>query len=156
MRSFAEERSTEAGRQAMPFLMNLTETLCRDCRYVLRPEGPCYPAAVTLRLGEGSCRDLAMLFCDACRAVGLAARFVSGYERAAAVETHADMHAWAEVYIPGGGWRAYDPARGVAVSNAHVPVAAAADPEMAAPIVGRYAGGARAEMQVAMAMQIAE
>ena len=107
--AFAEARSAEAGWQAMPFLMNLTETLCRDWKHVLRPEGASYAPAVTLQLGEGSCRDLAALFSEACRAMGFAARFVSGYERAAAVEQHAYMHAWAEVYIPGGGWRAYDP-----------------------------------------------
>ena len=60
---------------------------------------------------EGACRDLAALLSEACRAVGLAARFVSGYERAAAGEGHAYMHAWAEVYVPGGGWRAYDSSR---------------------------------------------
>ena len=154
--AFAGERSDEAGRQAMPFLMNLTETLCRDWKHVLRPEGACYAPAVTLELGEGSCRDLAALFCEACRAVGIAARFVSGYERAAAVEEHAYMHAWAEVYIPGGGWRAYDPARGVAVTTTHVAVAAAAHPEMAAPISGVYMGKARAHMQVAISMHVAE
>ncbi len=154
VRAFAEARSAESGRQAMPYLMNLTETLWREWQHTVRPEGPSRPAARTLELREGSCRDLAALFAEACRAVGLAARFVSGYERAAAVAEHAYMHAWAEVYIPGGGWRGYDPSRGVAVSTEHVAVAAAADPEMAAPISGRYAGDARAEMQVAIAMQV--
>jgi transglutaminase-like putative cysteine protease len=156
VRAFADARSAEAGRQAMSFLMNLTETLCRDWTHVLRPEGASYPAAVTLQFREGSCRDLAALFCEACRAEGLAARFVSGYERAAAVEEHAYMHAWAEVYIPGGGWRAYDPSRGVAVSTTHVPVAAAANPEQAAPISGLYMGKASAHMEVAISMQVAD
>jgi transglutaminase-like putative cysteine protease len=156
VRAFAEAQSVEAGGQAMPFLMGLTERLFRDWNHVLRPEGSSHPSAVTLRLREGSCRDLAWLFCEASRAVGLAARFVSGYERAAAEEGHAYMHAWAEVYVPGGGWRAYDPSRGVAVSTAHVPVAAAANPEMAAPISGLYVGKARSHMQVAISMQVAE
>ena len=155
VRALAEARAEETGHQAMPFLMNLTETLFRQWNHVVRPEGASYPAAQTLCLGEGSCRDLALLYCEACRSVGLAARFVSGYERAA-TEGHAYMHAWAEVYVPGGGWRAYDPSRGVAVSTAHVPVAAAADPELAAPISGRFAGNANAEMQVAISMQVAE
>jgi transglutaminase-like putative cysteine protease len=156
VRAFAKARSAESGRQAIPFLMNLTEKLCRDWKHMLRPEGACYPAATTLRLREGSCRDLAALFADACRAMGIAARFVSGYERASATEEHAYMHAWAEVYIPGGGWRAYDPSRGVAVSTEHVTVAAAAHPEMAAPISGLYTGKAKAQMQVAISMQAAD
>ena len=156
VRAFAGERAAEAGGQAMPFLMNLTETLARDWKQVVRPEGESYPAAVTLQLREGSCRDLATLFCDSCRAMGVAARFVSGYEQASASEGHAYMHAWAEAYVPGGGWRAFDPSRGVAVSTAHVPVAAAAEAAMAAPITGLYMGGARAEMQVSISMQVAE
>ncbi len=156
VRAFAEARSAQAGAEAMPFLMNLTEALCRDWKYVLRQEGASYPAAVTLRLGEGSCRDLAALFCEICRAQGIAARFVSGYERASAEEGQAYMHAWAEVYIPGGGWRGYDPSRGVAVSDAHVPVAAALDPEMAAPIAGLYGGKAKSQMQAAISMQVTE
>ncbi|HTX37552.1 MAG TPA: transglutaminase family protein [Bryobacteraceae bacterium] len=156
VREFAETLAAAAGRQAMPFLMSLTETLCRDWRQVLRPEGASHPPATTLELGEGSCRDLAALFAEAARAQGLAARFVSGYERAAAMEEHAYMHAWAEVYIPGGGWRAYDPSRGVAVSTMHVAVAAAVNPEMAAPISGLYMGKAQAKMQVAISMQVGE
>lgn len=156
VRAFAEQLSVQAGRQAMPFLMTLTETLWRGWKHVLRPEGASYPAAMTLQLGAGSCRDMAALFAEMCRAVGLAARFVSGYERAAAMEEHAYMHAWAEAYIPGGGWRAYDPSRGTAVSTTHVAVAAAADPEMAAPISGLYRGRARADMEVAISMQVGE
>jgi len=156
VRMFAEACAEGSGHQAMPFLASLTETLWRGWRHVVRPEGDSYPAAKTLALGEGSCRDLATLFAEACRAVGLAARFVSGYERAAAVEAHAYMHAWAEVYIPGGGWRAYDPSRGVAVSTTHVPVAASADSQGAAPISGQYVGRARAEMQVVISMQVGE
>ena len=156
VRAFAGARSAEAGHQTMPFLANLTETLCREWKQVLRPEGASRPAAETLALREASCRDLAVLFTESCRAVGIAARFVSGYEQTAAVAEHAYMHAWAEVYIPGGGWRAYDPSRGVAVSTRHVAVAAAADPEMAAPISGLYSGAARAHMHVAISMQVAE
>jgi transglutaminase-like putative cysteine protease len=156
VRAFAQARSEEAGRQVMPFLMNMTRTLWREWKHVVRPEGASFPPAKTLALGEGSCRDLAAFFCEGCRAMGIAARFVSGYEQAAAMEEHAYMHAWAEVYIPGGGWRAYDPARGVAVSTMHVPVAAAANPEMAAPISGLYMGKARSQMQVTISMHVAE
>ena len=87
-----------------------------------------------------------MLFCALCRAVGIAARFVSGYEREASVLDGGDLHAWAEVYLRGGGWRGFDPSRGLAVSVHHVAVAAAADPALAAPVVGTYRGKAKATM----------
>jgi len=154
VRAFAESCSAEAGRQAMPFLITLTDTLWREWKHIVRPEGASRPAAETLERREASCRDLAVLFIESCRSLGLAARFVSGYEQTAAIAEHAYMHAWAEVFIPGGGWRAYDPSRGVAVSTMHVPVAAAAHPEMAAPISGLYRGKARARMQVAISMQV--
>ncbi|HEV2448249.1 MAG TPA: transglutaminase-like domain-containing protein, partial [Candidatus Sulfopaludibacter sp.] len=125
----------------------------RNFRHVVREDGPPLPPDVTLREGAASCRDLAVLFCAACRAHRLAARFVSGYERAAAFEEQSEMHAWAEVYLPGGGWRGYDPSRGLAVSTGHIAVAAAADPQLAAPIIGAYRGSARSTMEHSIHMQ---
>jgi transglutaminase-like putative cysteine protease len=135
------------------FLSALNLRLYRNFEHVIRDSGPPNPASVTLREGSGSCRDLAVLFCAACRANGLAARFVSGYEQAAASE-EGQMHAWAEVYLAGGGWRGYDPSRGLAVSTGHVAVAAAADPRLAAPVVGAYRGSAQAKMEFAISMQV--
>jgi transglutaminase-like putative cysteine protease len=63
------------------------------------------------------------------------------------------MHAWAEVYLEGGGWRGYDPSRGLAVSTAHVAVAAAADSRLAAPVTGTFRGKAKAEMQFQISIQ---
>jgi transglutaminase-like putative cysteine protease len=80
---------------------------------------------------EGSCRDLAVLFCDVCGVMGIAARFVSGYECSSAGRSDSYMHAWTEVYLPGIGWRGYDPSRGIAVTNEHVAVAAAFDYDLA-------------------------
>jgi anti-sigma factor RsiW len=115
-----------------------------------------YVPEITLREGKGTCRDLAVLFCAACRTMGIASRFVSGYEREAALQERADMHAWAEVYLPGGGWRGYDPSQGLAVATSHGAVAAAADPRLAAPISGLYRGDARSEMQFTISMEVEE
>jgi len=138
----------------LDFLSLLNARLYREIRAVVRDEGVPYPADVTLRRREGSCRDVALLFCAACRARGIAARFVSGYEQAAA-SGQGHMHAWAEVYLPGGGWRGYDPSRGLAVSTGHVAVAAAADPSLAAPVVGSFRGAARSNMEFSISMQTA-
>jgi transglutaminase-like putative cysteine protease len=67
------------------------------CLTSARSARPPHPAETTLHNREGSCRDLAVLFCAACRAVGLAARFVSGYERDASLQENGDLHAWAEI-----------------------------------------------------------
>jgi transglutaminase-like putative cysteine protease len=103
---------------------------------------------------EGSCRDLAILFCDVCRVMGIAARFVSGYECATVGRADASMHAWAEVYLPGVGWRGYDPSRGLAVANCHVAVAAGFDPELAAPISGLYFGRSGSQMETYLRMEL--
>ena len=71
-----------------------------------------------------------------CRAVGLAARFVSGYQEGDLAQASHDLHAWAEVYVPGGGWRGFDPTLGLAVSDRHVAISAAVDPQQAAPVSG--------------------
>jgi transglutaminase-like putative cysteine protease len=156
VREFAARISNESERQLMPFLDRLAQHLFLTCTHVLRPEGVPQPAEETLDRREGSCRDLAVLFCAACRAMGIAARFVSGYERESAFQDQSHMHAWAEVYIPGGGWRGYDPSRGFAVGTSHVAVAAAALPADAAPITGAFRGPASAAMSFVISMQAGE
>lgn len=152
-KDFATPIAESSGRQLMPFLDRLTAALFEGFRHVVRRDGGPRAASRTLAEGEGSCRDLAVLFAAACRAEGIPARFVSGYETAAAGGEHAYMHAWAEVFIPNGGWRGYDPSRGLAVSTAHVVVAAAADPALAAPITGTYRGAASSRMDFDIEMQ---
>jgi transglutaminase-like putative cysteine protease len=63
-----------------------------------------------------------VLFVEACRSQGLPARFVSGYWRGIHSQDRREMHAWAEVYLPGAGWRGYDPVPGLAVTDTHVGV----------------------------------
>jgi transglutaminase-like putative cysteine protease len=153
----AELARTLAGAsdwQTLPFLTALNDKLFESVNHVVRDDGPPHPPEVTLERCEGSCRDVAVLFSAACRTVGIPARFVSGYEREAAIQEQADMHAWAEVYLLGGGWRGYDPSQGLAVADSHVAVAAAADPRLAAPISGAYRGSARARMEFKIEMRV--
>ncbi len=127
------------------FLTRLTQLIPEKCVYQQRLEGMPYPAAVTLSKQTGTCRDFTVLFMAVCRAVGLAARFVSGYQEGDLENTSHDLHAWAEVYVPGGGWRGFDPTLGLAVSNRHVAIAAAANPKDAAPVSGTLQSGQQAE-----------
>lgn len=89
---------------------------------------------------EGSCRDLAVLFIDACRHLGLTARFVSGYHTDEPADGIRRLHAWAEIYLPGAGWRGYDPSQGLATAERHIAIAAAATPRLAALVSGTFRG----------------
>jgi transglutaminase-like putative cysteine protease len=154
VKQYAQSAAAGVQSSTLSFLTALTSQIHQTCRQVIRPEGPPWPSDRTLSSREGSCRDLAVLFCDACRVMGLAARFVSGYECAAAGSQGSYMHAWAEVYLPGIGWRGYDPSRGLAVSNGHVAVAAGFDHDLAAPVAGWYSGGSRSQMDASLSLQV--
>ncbi|MEM6839371.1 MAG: transglutaminase family protein [Cyanobacteria bacterium P01_C01_bin.120] len=123
------------------FLSKLTQTIYEEFGYTHRLQGEPLPAGITLRQKSGSCRDFAMLFAEACQVVGLAARFVSGYQEGDEDQTTRELHAWPEVYVPGGGWRGFDPTLGLAVSDRHIALAAAAHPKHAAPVSGQLQPG---------------
>jgi transglutaminase-like putative cysteine protease len=154
VKQYAKLIAANSQWNTLNFLLELCRHIHQTFRQVIRHFGPPWASEMTLRLQEGSCRDLAVLFCDACRVMGIAARFVSGYELASASSQNPYMHAWAEVYLPGIGWRGYDPSRGLAVSNAHVVVAAGFDPDLAAPVAGWYTGLSQSRMEASINMQV--
>lgn len=137
---FAARIQAAARGELLPFLASLNQTMYERLELIRREDGAPWTPAQTWREKRGACRDLAWLFVDVCRAAGVAARFVSGYEDAVAGRENYDLHAWAEVYVPGGGWRGYDPARGLAAGLHHVAVSAAATPAGAAPVTGTFRG----------------
>ena len=154
VRTYARVAAKRAGFDLTLFLNEVNWDVFHTFRQIHRAEGAAWPSDLTLRVREGSCRDLAILFCDVCRVMGIAARFVSGYECATVGRADASMHAWAEVYLPGVGWRGYDPSRGLAVANCHVAVAAGFDPELAAPISGLYFGRNGSQMETYLRMEL--
>lgn len=99
--------------------------------------------AETLEHKSGSCRDFATLFMEACRFLGLAARFVSGYMYSSEITGRMSMHGWAEVYLPGAGWVGFDPSWGILATSHYLPVAVSRHSEHAPPISGTYWGTPR-------------
>lgn len=135
------------------FLTQLTQKIQSKCDYQQRLEGPAQAPAVTLSQASGTCRDFAVLFVAVCKTVGLAARFVSGYQEGDPDGPH-DLHAWAEVYVPGGGWRGFDPTLGLAVGDRHITLAAAIDPKQAGPVVGSLYPRQKAETALESAIEL--
>ena len=147
VRGLALEAARESARDPVAFPLDLARRLHAEFRLERRPEGPPLPPAETAARRRGACRDLAVLFIACCRAMGLAARFASGYAYTEGGRPN-ELHAWAEVYLIGGGWRAYDPSYGLAVADRHVTLAAAPEPRDAAPVSGTFRGGAAARLDV--------
>jgi transglutaminase-like putative cysteine protease len=109
--------------------------------YQRRDEPGVQRPAQTLKQRSGSCRDFATLFIESCRYFGLAARFVSGYLHCpATIQGHGSTHAWAEVYLPGAGWKGFDSTSGIVVGHDHIAVAVTRHPADAPPISGSFSG----------------
>jgi transglutaminase-like putative cysteine protease len=126
-----------------------------DVAYEVREEAGVLAPAETLRLGAGSCRDLAALFLESCRRLGIAARFVSGYVHGPATEAGgAASHAWAEVYLPGAGWKGFDPTNASVVGPDHIPVAVHRHPEAVPPVAGTFTGPRDVSRTLTVAVQI--
>jgi len=124
-------------------LTSLNQAINRQFRYQIREEAGVQTPAQTINKGSGSCRDYATLFIEACRCLGLASRFVSGYLHAPATEVgNATTHAWAEVYLPGTGWKGFDPTAGQVTGTHHIAVAVARNPEAVPPVSGSFIGPA--------------
>ena len=120
----------------MEFLVDLNHRVQHEIGYVKRLEPGVQTCEETLELRHGSCRDSAWLFVQVARNLGLAARFVSGYLIEVAEEDSAELHAWAEVYLPGAGWVGFDPTSGLLAAEGHIPLACTAEATRAAPISG--------------------
>jgi transglutaminase-like putative cysteine protease len=128
-------------------LSRLNQWVFRNLRRVRRPEGGALPPWKTLQAGEGSCRDLALLFMGLAQGLGVPARFVSGYFLEHPERRQHDLHAWAELFFPGAGWKGYDPSCGLACGDQHVALCASHDPGQTLPVEGSFQGQAKAELE---------
>jgi transglutaminase-like putative cysteine protease len=136
VRDWAQRIAAGVDHKTIQFLTALSKAI-RQFQYEMRPSGFPLPPDQTLALESGSCRDYTVLFMAACRSLGLAARFVSGYLFGSDLQNH-QLHAWAEVYLPGGGWRGFDPTGDTVVVNRHIFLASTATPRLATPISGMF------------------
>ena len=128
----------------LQFLLDLNLHIYRTFQYQRRESRGVQTPAETLETKSGSCRDFATLFIEACRALGIAARFVSGYLYSAGISGRMSMHGWCEVYLPGAGWIGFDPSWGVLADVHYIPAAVSRHSEHAPPISGTYFGTPKA------------
>lgn len=141
--------------QTFSLLSQLNQAINQQFRYQIREEAGVQSPAETINLASGSCRDYATLFIEACRLLGMASRFVSGYLHAPATEAgNATTHAWAEIYLPGTGWKGFDPTAGEVTGNQHIAVAVARNPEAVPPVSGSFVGPAFALPRLMVNVQV--
>ena len=121
----------------------INHAIAEEFDYRPREEPGVQTPAVTLEKQAGSCRDFATLFIEACRCLGLAARFASGYLFSPDPEPkQGSTHAWSEVYLPGAGWKGFDNTSGLIVGHDHIPTAVNRHPEAVPPVAGAFIGPA--------------
>ncbi|MFD2522271.1 transglutaminase family protein [Emticicia soli] len=142
---FARQIAAEANWKTTDFLARISQYIKQSFTYEKRLEGPANAPEKTLLNRKGTCRDYAVLMIACCKALGIAARFVSGYCYGSLLQAH-ELHAWVEVYLPGAGWRGFDPTEGKIVDNHYITLASSAQPELINPITGGFRGSAKSEL----------
>jgi transglutaminase-like putative cysteine protease len=129
----------------LALLKDLSAGVAEQIRYQSREVEGTQAPLETLDRGWGSCRDFAVLFVEAARALGFGARIISGYlynpdRDQVGSDDAGSTHAWAEVYVPGAGWITFDPTNRSVGGHNLIPVAVARDIEQATPVTGSFVG----------------
>lgn len=137
--ALAQRLAFEVGGAPLAFFERLCSTLYTTIDRQIRVEGAAQTPAQTLATGRGACRDLTVLYLAVCRSLGVAGRFVSGYQgQEASPDGKRHLHAWPEVFVPELGWLGWDPTHGVPVGPGHVALCAAPDQAATMPVDGGF------------------
>jgi len=136
--------SNDGNTGTVDLLTQIATGIQRDFTYVPRHEKGTQTPIETLRKRQGTCRDFAVLMIEAVRALGFAARFVSGYvynpSRREGVVGGGNTHAWVRIFLPGSGWVEFDPTNGIIGNRGLIRVAISRDPYQALPLSGTWFG----------------
>ena len=136
----AQEALVGINNNVLDFLYQLIELIKDRVKYTPRHMGPAWTSGRTLSERVGSCRDLAILLMETCRCVGIPSRFVSGYQFMEQPPDKYELHAWTEVFIPGFGWRGFDPSGPGLVNHNYIALASSSKSELVAPVRGSFVG----------------
>lgn len=151
LEKWLDETLPRRAADAEGMLLDLCSRVHASVAYRRRGEKGVQTPRATLETASGSCRDLATLLMDAARVLGVASRFASGYAHgAASLAGHASTHAWTECYLPGLGWRGFDPTSGKATGLQHVATGVSQHPRGVMPVSGSFVGA----RQLFLAMQV--
>lgn len=135
----------------------INKAIATGFSYQQREEPGVQTPAATLTRRAGSCRDFATLFIEACRLLGLAARFVSGYLCSPlSQQGPGATHAWSEVYLPGAGWKGFDSTSGQVVGNDHIALAVSRHPESVPPVSGSFLAASPQSPVMQVVVEVAE
>lgn len=140
--ALAREMRAEAGPDTLTVLHALMKSLHNDIVFDSAPTGTTTTASEAFKLKRGVCQDITHIFIAAARHLEIPARYVSGYfHRSDGMTQQEAGHAWAEAFVPGLGWVAFDATNGIAATDAHLRVAIGLDYLGAAPVRGARHGG---------------
>jgi transglutaminase-like putative cysteine protease len=135
---------TKGATGSLAMLRRMTTYIHDEFTYLARYEKGVQTPMETIAKRRGTCRDFAVLMIDAARALGLAARFVSGYlydpDKHEPLVGGGHTHAWVRIFLPGSGWIEFDPTNGIVGNSGLIRVAIAREPQQAVPIAGTWRG----------------
>ena len=153
MNAHARDLLASQGGDKLATMHALMVGLHRDMRFEPGLTSTATPAAVAFEARHGVCQDFAHIFVACARAIGVPARYVGGYFLRSDVIDQDAGHAWAEAYLDGIGWIAFDPAHGVCTTDRYCRVAIGLDYLDAAPVRGSRSGGGDEKLTVQVQVQ---